>query len=256
MPRRSAKHRGNIERCIKWCFIAQPRCNSPPCSIYRCCTQDSFTVEPDLTHICPSGHTHTCTGTRPHPRRAIPTSAPRTTCGRDHCCEKDVGCARRQEGAYIGHGRHCGGVPAADVLVEHRRVKRLRADPTPSTAQCTKPSAPAMPEAPISSCSIQRCSGWCFIAQPRCNELPFTDRIHKTRSQLSQASPTSAPLDTPTSAPGLAHIQGGPSPHLRREHLQPGPLLREGRRLRATAGGRMPGTCSKHSRCSSCRCSG
>jgi hypothetical protein len=219
MPHRSAKHRGNIERCIKWCFIAQPRCNSPPCSIYRCCTQNSFTVEPDLTHICASRHTHTCTGTRPHPRRAIPTSAPRTTCGRDHCRETDVGCARRQEGACLVHGRHCGRVPAADVLVERRRrVKSLRADPTPSTAQCTKPCAPAMPEAPTSSCSIQRCSGWCFVAQPRCNELPFTDRIQKTRSQLSQASPTSAPLD--------AHICTGTRPHPRRAipTSAPGPL--------------------------------
>ncbi len=152
-----------------------------------------------------------------------------------------------------------------------------------STTQRTKPSAPCLPShtaAPYIAlkhrtmqpvvlrrnqwCFVAQtacvrtplCIKWCFVAQPRCNELPFTDRIHKTHSQLSQASPTSAPLDTPTSAPGLAHIQGGPSPHLRREHLLPGPLLREGRRLRATGGGRMPGTCSKHSRCSSCRCSG
>jgi hypothetical protein len=59
---------------------------------YSLNTQDLVTVEPDLTHIC--------AWTRPHLHCDSPTSevghphiCAGTTCGRDHCCEKDYGCA-------------------------------------------------------------------------------------------------------------------------------------------------------------------
>jgi hypothetical protein len=178
-------------------------------------------------------------------------------------------CVRRHKGAYADNVRHSRGVPAADVLVERRRRgKRLPSRPhavhtAANKAQRAGASAPG-PQRHTSRCSIlvQRGNKWCFIAQPSCN--PPTCNIHRQKTQDSlTGEPSLAHIcarTSPTSAPGLAHIRGGPSPHLRRGPLAAGTTAaREtsvARRTRATAQGRMPGTWSSLLRCSSCRCSG
>jgi hypothetical protein len=227
-------------------------------------SQTEPTSAPGLVHIC--------AGTRPHPRWAIPTSAPGTTCGWDHFCEKGrrlpAACVQRQKGAYADNVRHSRGVPAADVLVERRRrVKRLPSRPhavhtAANKAQRAGASAPR-PQRHTSRCSIlvQRGNKWCFIAQPRCNTP--TCNIHR---QKTPDSFTVEPHLGPLPAPGLAHICTATRPHPRWAIPTSAPGTACGRdhccgrtsvarRMRATAQGRIPGTYSKHSLCSSYRCS-
>ena len=119
-------------------------------------------------------------------------------------------CVQRHKGAYVAHVLYGRGVPAADVLVERRRrVKRLPSRPhaVHTAAHRTVPAGRATPRhaaAPyIAFAAYTDAPRGCYEAQPRCNTSPCRC---DTRSQLSQASPTSTP--------GLALIRSGPSPHL------------------------------------------
>jgi hypothetical protein len=153
-----------------------------------------------------------------------------------------------------------------------RNTCRLSAEPTPrsphrSAQRRARRPRHATPHRHTSRCSIPRYSTWCLIAQPRCNTPPCHIHINNTQESLTvEPNPshicaaTRHAHDMPTSAPGLAHIRGGPSPHLRRGPLAAGTTAARrtpvGRRMRATAQGRVRRTWSSRQRCSSCRCSG
>jgi hypothetical protein len=154
-------------------------------------------------------------------------------------------CVRRQKGAYAGHGRHSRCAPAADVLVE--RIRLLKSLPSRPHAVPPQRSAHSPARRPC---------------PPRHAAAPYIALQYTTMQQVvpHRTAPSPTPLDnhtrglahlhldTPTSAPGLAHIRGGPSPHLRRDHLRPGPLLHEDFRVRSACVRGHKGGCLVHGR--------
>jgi hypothetical protein len=116
-----------------------------------------------------------------------------------------------------------------------------RADPTPSTPQRTEPSAPAVPRhaaapyialqhTPLQQVVLHRTS---VIATSHHLQILYD----RTQGSL-------------TVEPSLAHICAGTRQHLRRDSptSAPGPLLRQGLRLRAACVRRHKGAYALHGR--------